>query len=1401
MTKTLGLDLGTNSIGWAIRDTSATDNQIIHSGVLTFEKGVASEKGIEFPRVQKRTESRGKRRNYQSEKYRKYALLQFLIEHNMCPLTITELDEWRKYTKPYGRRYPQSEAFINWLRFDFNGDGKPDFHLLDKDKNESYYAFRAFAADEHYRNVYQDNPYVLGRVFYQLVQRRGFKGRDEEEAKTMLTGSEKNGTAGRNDIAAYLDDYGTLGAALYHYQKARGGRIRQRYNLRKDYENELKEICRVQGINDEDYQKLWKAIIWQRPLRTQKGLIGNCIYEPGKKRAPISHPLYEEYRTWIFINNLNIVPPQGIAKADYLKDKIYPLFYKASDDFELKSILTQLKKDGAETTARFKEDTKVVSARLLKFFNDILGEDWKEKYGWDDIHNREARQQKKTSDGYTFEDVWHVLNTFDDRDSLKDFALNKLGLDEEKANKFASKGLKQGYATLSLSAIKKILPYLQRGYIYSQAVYMANLYKVLGADSVTDGLIEHFSEEIGKIFKTSNRLKQVNAVVNGLIADELNAGRYTIEDGRPLDGEEQMRVYKKVIETFTTKTWEEFTEEQKEAIIAEVSDKFRTFLMTSIREKSGAFATPPRLHDQVFEYLKDAYNLPENRKKFLWHPSEQENYAAAEEYEHFTLKGKDVYVSVKKREAFIHKHPDADYEGRSLKLLGSPEPISKGLKNPMALKTMHKLKQLVNHLLKTNKIEEDTRIVIEIARELNDANTRKAIEKWNNERERENQKYRDTIREINEECGTNFDDTDKTLIKKVRLWEEQGRMCLYTGKVISGSELFNGALFDIEHTVPASMSFDSELKNLTLADTHYNRHIKGKLFPTQLPNYEHDETIGGKTYPAILNSMERIFGKRSLKVVTDKKGREDVRESWKKIEDLQKMYDDWRNRAKFASTKEIKDNCIQRKHMAKMDLDYWKAKLKTFTLEEYNPAWKNSQLRDTQMITKYTLPYLKTVFSKVAVEKGSVVNAFKEIYDVKPPFEKKDRKVHSHHAIDAAILTLIPPFYDRDKILQKYNEQKDKDSTSCYHEKPKDWTGFSAGKILGIEYEILINNIAENKTTLSTYKTVRKRGKIEKNKDGSVRIAKGDTIRGQLHGETLYGAIKQPVRDADGKISFNENGKMELQEKTFVVVRKPLLYKKDPNSPGFKSLDEIEKVIVDKDLFKMIKQQVEASDFKTALTEGVYMIGRNGEQINKIRRIRCFESLNYDSAVKVHTHSFVSKKEHKRKTLAINGENSLCLFYKSKDGKNKSISIQSIGRVGESKIKDDKHYFNEQFFNQVEIGKGKNAIAIPLHAVLRSGQKVLFFTDSQEELTEFSKAELSARMFKMYQFESDGRIKFKHHLASGVDTELKKENKEQSYYDANEKQMFLRLTQKQWNFLVEGPDFEMALDGNITFKI
>nr|WP_235696121.1 type II CRISPR RNA-guided endonuclease Cas9 [Epilithonimonas caeni] len=1275
--------------------------------------------------------------------------------------------------------------------------------MFGKDKHESYYVFRAFVGNPEYKDVFVNNPKILGRVFYQLVQRRGFKGRDEEEAKTMLTGSDKNGTKGRNDIEEYLEKYKTLGAALYHYQKDFGGRIRQRYNLRKDSETELKIICDLHDISREDYSKLWKAIIWQRPLRTQKGLIGNCIYEKGKKRVAVTHPLYEEYRTWVFINNLNIIPPLNEDKQEYTQTKIYPLFYKSKPDFELIDIDKQLKKDGAKRTSKHHEKTKVLSVKLLKQFQDVFGEDWKDILKWDINGERSSQPIKKSHTEYTFEDVWHVLMTFDGQENLKKFALEKLNLDEEKANKFSKIKLQQGFATLSLSAIKKILPYLQKGFLYSHAVYMANLYKMLGENKISETLINHFSEEIFKILNQDSANRKNATIVNSLISEMLNdENRYYITDDRNLDSTENKLVLKSIIDNYGQESWDKLEEESKANIVTYVSVKYLEFLKKSFFDKKNLFVQPERIDQKIFNFLRETYHVSEDKKKYLWHPSEQENYAEAENYLEYSLGKKKYYIKEKNRGGFLTRNPDAEFEGREIKLLGNPEPLSKGFKNPMALKSLHKLKKLVNYLLQTGKIDEETRVVIEIARELNDKNKRKAIEIWQKEREKENDTYRKELAIYREQFpNVNLIDED-TLVRKIRLWHEQNKICLYTGKPISFSDLIIGSKYDFEHTIPASISFDNELKNLTIADSGYNRLQKGKKFPTQLANYDTEQFINGESYNPIIRNIEFIFGERKIEY-KELKGKTEKIVTWKKIEELEKLFDEWKKKASYASTRDYKDFCIVKYHTIKMDLDYLKSKLATFTITEYKAGWRNNQLRDTQIITKYALPYFKTLFKRVSVEKGGVTDIFKKVYKVQSRDSKKDRSVHSHHAQDAAILTLIPNAFHRERIIKAYQNEIDNRTGKTYHELPMGWNNFSENYILELKDKVLINNLTDSRTITQTSKTIRKRGKIvydtDKSGNRKKRVAKGDTIRGQLHGETFYGAIKQPVRDKDNKILFDDNRKMILTDEIFLAVRKPLVYKKDANSPGFKSLEEIEKAIVDKDLFKIIKRQVEESDFKTALTEGVYMLDKKGNKVNKIRTIRCFENgLKYATAIKVHNHSFVSGKEYKKSTLATNGENTYCLFYKSDSGK--AMRILSIIDVAELKLKNIQNLFVEPEFSNFEAGKGKNKIQLPLYSVLKNGDKVLFYKESIYELKDLEKPELSNRMFKMYQFEKDGRIKFRHHLAAGIDTELKKDNPEYSSINFDERQIFLRLRQGQWNFAIEGKDFEMHIDGTINWN-
>lgn len=1344
MNKILGLDLGTNSIGWAIRDISENENQIIDKGVLTFEKGVGEGKSGEFPLVQKRTESRSKRRNYQAEKYRKWALLQVLVENKMCPLSLEELDGWRKYTKGVGRKYPQSEKFIQWIRFDFDGNGKPDFESLGFSKHENHYLFRLLAVseDEKNKSIFKDNPHILGRVLYHLVQRRGFRGRDDDEAKTIMQGSKENGTTGVDAVTPYIKEYKTLGAALYHLQKKTKQRIRKRYNLRSDYEQELKEICRVQNIDDSLYKRLWQAIIWQRPLRSQKGLVGVCTFEKNKSRCPVSHPLYEEFRAWSFINDLNIQLPQDIDKVNYLRERIYPLFYNVARDFKLTSISKELRKVNGMITSKFYPETKVISCTLLAHFSKLLGVDWKEKYGWHEFMQNEAKKCE-----YSIEDIWHILFTFDDKEKLKLFAKEKLGLSEDESEKFSKIKLQTGYATLSVSAIKKILPYLQQGFIYSHAVNLANLHKVLGKKRLTLDDAKAFSIVLQDIIAQNKNETLLITCVNNLISERLNSGyRYGMEDTYQLDDDDRSDILEKLKETFGEKTWiEKKTEEQRKYDLRFVSERYLTFLRKPITsKKEGLFIRAGNLHDKIFSYFQDIYDIPEERKKYLWHPTEQETYQPAK-------------------------------EKNGVLQLGNPQPISRGFKNPMALKTLHKLRALVNYLLQSGKIDEDTRVVIEIARELNDANKRKAIEKWQRDREKENYEFKSRIQEIAEKYEIAIDIENKSILDKYRLWVEQNRMCLYTGAIINLSELFNGLKYDFEHTIPASLSFDNELKNLTIADSFYNRQIKGKKIPTQLPNYDKEVTIDGREYTPILPRLEFME---------------------KKVEELIVLFGEWKNKAKYASTKKIKDACIQRRHLIKIELDYWQKKLDTFKIKEFKAGWRNSQLRDTQIVTKYALPYLKTVFRKVEVEKGTVTAAFREIYEIQPKQERKDRNKYSHHAIDAAVLTLIPPASIRDKILERYNELKDQQQKAIYHEPVKDWKKFHPQYILSIDDDVLINFQPRLRTVTQTSKNLRKRGKLqfvrEKSDNGKLQYkldekgnrimlkTKGDTIRGQLHKESFFGSIM-----IDGK--------------KWLVERYPISL--------FTSINDC-KHIIDSKVRSIVKETLEKRmadgvTFDEAKLEPIPF--PSGKEI--IRKVRCKVAagrgyLTPEKAIEVSRHTFLSKHEYKQFTYAQNEENALCLFYESQDGGSENaFRIVGLFDLAKLKLRNLQDISKEKYYSSFEIGKGNNIKQLPLSHIITVGLKVIFFREQKEELKELSQRELFKRVFRVYKFNEPAPatvyIYLQNHIEARSNDELGNGDKQ---IDFGKYQARIFLTSSKFKCAIEGRDFHVSPDGEIKWQ-
>ncbi len=471
MEKVLGLDLGTNSIGWAIvQHNDDLSYSLLDKGVNIFQDGVAHDKSGEKPMVSERTAARSSRRHYFRRRLRKIELLKVLVKYNLCPyLSEEDLSEWKNHKK-----YPLKDEFLEWLKTEDDLDRNP-------------YHDRYLCLTQELDLSIISNRYMLGRAFYHMVQRRGFisnrketkkddDGKVKDSIKSLTKAMQENG-------CNYLGEY-------FYRLYERGEKIRNNYTDRLEhYKKEFRAICEKQNLDVELIEALDSAIFYQRPLKSQKGQVGHCTFEKNKARCPISHPRYEEFRMWCFINNIKV---KTWEDEDYRPldsnevEQIIPLFFrKSKSQFEFDDIAKKIAGKG-EKAYRFnyKMFTTVSGCPVTAGLRSIFGEDWLNQ-----ICGVYSLGEGKTQD-QILNDIWHVLFSFDDEDKLKEWAMAKLQMSSEEAEVFEKISVPQGYASLSLNAINKILPYLRKEYRYDEAVIMANLPVVMGCDA------EHLPDEV-----------------------------------------------------------------------------------------------------------------------------------------------------------------------------------------------------------------------------------------------------------------------------------------------------------------------------------------------------------------------------------------------------------------------------------------------------------------------------------------------------------------------------------------------------------------------------------------------------------------------------------------------------------------------------------------------------------------------------------------------------------------------------------------------------------------------------------------------------------------------------------------------------------------------------------------
>ena len=410
----LGLDVGTNSIGWWLvtLDKANRPGGSLAGGVRIFSDGRNPKDGTSLA-VQRRV-PRGMRKRRDRYLRRRTDLMALLIATGLMPSDEAE---------------------------------RKGLQTLNP------YALRDLTVTQQVR------PHELGRAIFHLNQRRGFKSnrktdKNEDNKITERIGELKRRIAESGSI--------TLGQYL-HRRRLKDKMVRARpeagfYPERALYEEEFDQVRATQQahqtLNDAQWDAIKDIIFYQRPLKPVDP--GWCLLESGERRAHRALPAAQEFRMVQEANNLRVLQRgQGSQPlSQEQRDKVLGEL-RGTKELKLERLLKLLSlPDGAQINLLDEHRTVLkgdeTAARLSH--KHIFGKTWRQ---------------------FTFERrsaIVHKLLKTEQPEEIMRIARAEWGLDEAAALKLTHLPLPEGYMRLSETAILKLLPLMEdQGLGYAEA--------------------------------------------------------------------------------------------------------------------------------------------------------------------------------------------------------------------------------------------------------------------------------------------------------------------------------------------------------------------------------------------------------------------------------------------------------------------------------------------------------------------------------------------------------------------------------------------------------------------------------------------------------------------------------------------------------------------------------------------------------------------------------------------------------------------------------------------------------------------------------------------------------------------------------------------------------------------
>ena len=330
-------------------------------------------------------------------------------------------------------------------------------------------------------------------------------------------------------------------------------RIKDQIFPREAYIEEFNATCKNQSrfypeiLTEKNINQLRdKIIYYQRPLKSQKGLVSICEFEGkwyknkdgkevfnGPKVTPRSSPLFQVCKIWETINNITINSKKGEQFIISTEKKNELFNYLDNNDklteAELFKILGVGRNDGYYGNKQLNKGlqgnlTKTAIAKILKDqpnLEKIIAFDRShETYEKVDSNTGEIASSIRINADFETQPLyklWHILYSIPEEKDIAKKLIVDFNVTEEEAIKLAKLDFtKAGFSNKSAKAIRNILPYLQQGAKYSDAMTIAG-YKHSDSQTVAENLIRPLKDKLKLLPKNSLRQPVVEKILNQLI--------------------------------------------------------------------------------------------------------------------------------------------------------------------------------------------------------------------------------------------------------------------------------------------------------------------------------------------------------------------------------------------------------------------------------------------------------------------------------------------------------------------------------------------------------------------------------------------------------------------------------------------------------------------------------------------------------------------------------------------------------------------------------------------------------------------------------------------------------------------------------------------------------------------